>query len=178
MDNFAITKIDGAENLWYTIHLELDTNNFPETLCLWRRKVKSLLACLGCLFSLSLANARDTVKIGLNYPKTGPYSVQGLAQWRAAELAVEEINGAGGILGKRIEIAWRDSQSRVDLTRENVRDLIENEGVKMVFGGSASSVAIAAGDVCQGKGIPFFGTLTYSTATTCERGRRHTFREC
>ncbi|MBW1738784.1 MAG: ABC transporter substrate-binding protein, partial [Deltaproteobacteria bacterium] len=50
--------------------------------------------------------------------------------------------------------------------------------VQMVLGGSASSVAVAAGKVCQAKGVPFFGTLTYSTATTGKEGHRHTFREC
>jgi len=51
------------------------------------------------LLPVPLANA-DTMKIGLNYPKTGPYSIQGLDQWRATELSVAEINAAGGILGK------------------------------------------------------------------------------
>jgi branched-chain amino acid transport system substrate-binding protein len=129
------------------------------------------------LFPTPFASA-DVVKIGLNYPKTGPYSVQGLDQWRATELAVAEINAAGGILGKQVEIAWRDSQSKADLSTANVTELIDTEGVKMVLGGSASSVAVAAGKVCQEKGVPFFGTLTYSTATTGKEGHRHTFREC
>ena len=55
---------------------------------------------------LVMASAANTVKVGLNYPKTGPYSVQGLDQWRAAELAVEEINAAGGILGKPVEVLY------------------------------------------------------------------------
>lgn len=124
------------------------------------------------------AFAQDTVKVGLNYPKTGPYSAQGLDQWRAAQLAVEEINAGGGILGKKVEIVWRDSQSKKDLAAKNVAELIDKEGAKMIFGGSASSVAVAAGHVCQQKGVPFFGTLTYSTATTGADGHRHTFREC
>ncbi|MFH1672818.1 MAG: substrate-binding protein [Pseudomonadota bacterium] len=130
-------------------------------------------------FCMAVASASaDVVKIGLNYPKTGPYSVQGLDQWRATALAVEEINAAGGILGKKVEIVWRDSKSKADLTTRNVTELIDKEGVKMVLGGSASSVAVAAGKVCQEKGIIFFGTLTYSTATTGTEGHRHTFREC
>ncbi len=131
------------------------------------------------LFALfATALAQETVKIGLNYPKTGPYSVQGLDQWRATLMAVEQINNAGGISGKKIEIVWRDSQSRVDITKKNVSQLIEDDKVKMVFGGSASSVAIAAGEVCREKGILFFGTLTYSTATTGIKGHRYLFREC
>ncbi len=121
--------------------------------------------------------AADAVKVGLNYPKTGPYSAMGLDQWRAAELAAEEINAAGGILGKPVEIIWRDSQSKSKIAPENVNGLID-EGAQMIFGGSASSVAVAAGKVCQERGVPFFGTLTYSTATTGKEGHRHTFREC
>ncbi len=136
-----------------------------------------LVLFLAGFWSAPPADAK-TLKIGLNYPKTGPYSVQGLDQVRAADLAVEEINAAGGILGRTIEIVWRDSMSRADVTTQNVTDLIEKEGVGMVFGGSASSVAVAAAKVCQEKGIIFFGTLTYSTATTGIEGRRHTFREC
>ncbi len=124
------------------------------------------------------AAAEDTVKIGLNYPKTGPYFTQGLDQVRAAEIAKEEINDAGGILGKKVEIIVRDSQSRVDVTQKNVTELIDKEGVKMVFGGSASSVAVAAGEIAQKKDVIFFGTLTYSTDTTGKDGHRHTFREC
>ena len=131
------------------------------------------------VFLLSVASAgAAVVKVGLNYPKTGPYSIQGLDQLRAAEIAAEEINASGGILGSKVEIVWRDSMSKKDLATTNVTELIDQEGVKMVFGGSASSVAVAAGKVCQQKGVPFFGTLTYSTATTGKEGRRHTFREC
>lgn len=126
----------------------------------------------------AVASAQDTVKIGLNYPETGPYAVQGLDQLRAAQLAVEEINAAGGILGKKIELVTRDSKSNVEVSKNNARELIEKEGVKMIFGGSASSVAIAVGAVCNMNKIPFFGTLTYSTSTTGEEGKKYVFRVC
>jgi len=130
-----------------------------------------------CLM-VSVVSKAESVKIGMNYPKTGPYSVQGLDQWHAAEMAVEEINAAGGILGKTVEIVWRDSKSQKDVTVENVTQLIDQEQAKMVFGGSSSAVAIAAGKVCEEKNVPFFGTLTYSNATTGTEARRHVFREC
>lgn len=120
----------------------------------------------------------DPVKVGLNYPKTGPYSVQGLDQWRAAEIALEEINAAGGVLGRPVELVWRDSMSKADLSTTNVTELIDDDGCEMIFGGSASSVAVASGKVCLEKETPFFGTLTYSTATTGKEGRKFTFREC
>ncbi|MBN1213066.1 MAG: substrate-binding protein [candidate division Zixibacteria bacterium] len=130
------------------------------------------------LLSITISFADNTVKIGFNYPETGPYSVEGLDQYRAATLAVEEINAAGGILGNRVELVIRDSKSNVDATKANVVELIDQHKVKMVFGGSSSAVAIATGDICQQKGVPFFGTLTYSTSTTGNNGHRNTFREC
>lgn len=138
-----------------------------------------LYILLGALMTLVAANvAGETVKLGLNYPKTGPYETQGLDQYRAATMAVEEINAAGGILGKQVELVWRDSQSKPDVSVANVTELIDKEGCKMIWGGSSSGVAVAVGEVCQKKGIPFFGTLTYSTETTGSKGHRYTFREC
>ena len=134
-----------------------------------------MMALLGCTVMVSAAQA---VKIGLNYPKTGPYSVQGLDQWRAANLAVSQINAGGGILGEQVELVWKDSQSRADLSRQNATDLITKDGVKMIFGGSSSGVAVAVGEVCEQYKVPFFGTLTYSNETTDTKAHRHTFREC
>jgi ABC-type branched-subunit amino acid transport system substrate-binding protein len=146
-----------------------------------RAEVLRTLALALCALGLvpwPAAAKQESVKVGLNYPKTGPYATQGLDQYRAATLALEEINAGGGILGRPVELIWRDSQSKVDVTRRNVEELIDKEGVKMLFGGSASSVAIAAGEIAQQRGVPFFGTLTYSTDTTGKDGHRYTFREC
>lgn len=130
------------------------------------------------LASWSVHGADDVVRLGLNYPKTGPYAWQGADQLRSAQLAIDEVNAEGGILGRKVELVTRDSQSSVPVTRVNVLELIVNDKVQMVFGGVASSVAVEAGNICEAKQVPFFGTLTYSTTTTCEDGHRHTFREC
>ncbi|MHC4944003.1 MAG: substrate-binding protein [Planctomycetota bacterium] len=137
-----------------------------------------VLALLFSMVVMGTAAADDVVKVGLNYPRTGPYSVQGLDQLRSAQMAMEEINAAGGVLSRRIELVRRDCQSKADLAMLHVTELIDEEGVKMVFGGATSSVAIAAGRICHEKGVPFFGTLTYSPATTGKEARRYTFREC
>ena len=140
--------------------------------------LKSALVLLSILLAISTGASAAVVKIGLNYPKTGPYSVQGLAQLRAAEMAVEEINQAGGILGRNVELVVRDSQSKADLAKKNVEELIDNEGVEMIFGGSSSAVAIAGGKAAKSRGKLYFGTLTYSNATTGVQGHKYIFREC
>jgi len=133
--------------------------------------------CLG-LLSAAPCFAQEVVKIGLNYPETGPYAKQGLDQRRAAEIALEEINASGGILGKKIQLVYRDTKSNAKVAKANALELFDKEGVPMIFGGSSSSVAIATGEVALQKNRLFFGTLTYSTETTGEYGHRHIFREC
>ena len=127
--------------------------------------------------SMAMAS-QGTIKIALNYPETGPYRKEGKDQWKAAYIAKNEINAAGGILNKQIELVTYDTKSSAALAGKNAAQAIDNEDVKMVFGGSSSAVAVAVSKVCQEKGVPFFGTLTYSTAVTGSEGRRHTFREC
>lgn len=121
--------------------------------------------------------ADDTVKLGINYPETGPYASEGKDQIQATQLALEEINAAGGILGKKVELLVRDSQSKPDVSTKNANELID-QGAKMLFGGSSSGVAVAVGNVAHQRNVPFFGTLTYSTDTTGKDGWKTTFREC
>jgi branched-chain amino acid transport system substrate-binding protein len=136
------------------------------------------LLMLFTLLPAVLWAADDLVKIGLSYPETGPYAKQGLDQRRAADIAVEEINAAGGILGKRVQLVYRDTKSNAKVAKANATELYENEGVPMIMGGSSSAVAIATGEVALAKNRLFFGTLTYSTETTGEYGHKHIFREC
>jgi ABC-type branched-subunit amino acid transport system substrate-binding protein len=128
--------------------------------------------------SLFAATPNDTVKIGLSYPETGPYAKQGLDQRRAADIAADEINASGGILGKKIQLVYRDTKSNPKVAHGNAVELFDKEGVPMIFGGSSSAVAIETGQVALQKNRLFFGTLTYSTETTGEYGHRHIFREC
>lgn len=130
-------------------------------------------------FAFSDSNAsQEMLKIGLNYPETGPYFKQGLDQKRAAEIAVDEINAGGGILGKKIQLVMRDTRSNAKIAAKNAEELYDKEGVPMILGGSSSAVAIATGEVALQKNRIFFATLSYSTETTGEYGHRHIFREC
>jgi branched-chain amino acid transport system substrate-binding protein len=139
---------------------------------------KLILLCLSVLFMANQGWAEDTVKIGMNFPKSGPYKNVGIDQWRATKLAVEEINKLGGILGKKVEVVWRDSMSKVPVTKKNIIELIEIEKVAMIFGGVSSGVAIMGSKLCQEKGVLFMPSLTASNATTGKEGHRHTFRVC
>lgn len=145
-------------------------------------KMKTLKRILlSSILVLSLCTAcfaQNEVNIGFNYPKTGPYSLEGIAQLNGAKMAMEEINAAGGILGKKIELHVRDSESKPEVATKNVEELIDRKDCQMIFGGSSSAVAIAGGKAAKAKGKLYFGTLTYSNETTCEEGHKYIFREC
>ncbi len=137
-----------------------------------------LRLCLSCVFCLvSLAHAATPIKIGLNYPFTGEYKEEGLMQKRGALMAVAEINAAGGVRGRPLELLERDTHSDADKARMNV-DALVAEGAAMLFGGASSSVAIAASEQARRHGLLYFGTLTYSNDTTGKDGHSHMFREC
>jgi len=139
--------------------------------------VKKLILA-GVILTFCTSVNAGGLNIGLNYPKTGPYSLQGSAQLNAAKMAMEEINAAGGISGKKIELVIRNSKSRPDVTKRNVEELIDKDHCEMIFGGSSSSVAIAGGKVAKSRKKLYFGTLTYSNSVTGAEGHKYMFREC
>ena len=139
-------------------------------------KCRSLALVLALIYS-SYSFSAETIKIGLNRPKTGAYKEQGVAQLGGAVIAVEEINAAGGVLGRQIELVVKNSASKTARTVSNVKAFAD-EGVKMIFGGSSSSVAIVGGKEAKAHNLLYFGTLTYSNATTGKEGHTHMFREC
>ena len=143
-------------------------NNCKKTLC-----VVGML-----MFGVIGLGHAESVRIGLNYPQTGPYSIQGKAQFDAAHMALEEINEQGGILGRTVELVTRDTQSKPDVSTKNVLELIDKENCEMIFGGSSSAVAIAGGKAAKSRGKLYFGTLTYSNSTTGTEGHKYMFREC
>ncbi len=142
------------------------------------KHLKGILIPIIFLFLFSQTGWAEIVKIGLNYPQTGPYSIQGIAQYNAAILAVEEINAKGGILDRKIELHTKDTQSKPAVSTKNVLALIDKEKCEMIFGGSSSAVAIAGGKAAKSRGKLYFGTLTYSNTTTGIEGHKYIFREC
>lgn len=121
--------------------------------------------------------AAEALKIGLNYPQTGRYKDQGLQQRLGAFLAVDEINKAGGIMGRQVELVIKNTSGDPKKGARNTAELIDREGVQMVFGGVSSAVAIASGRAARDRDRIYFGTLTYSNATTGTAGHSHMFRE-
>lgn len=118
----------------------------------------------------------DSIVIGLSYPRTGHYREEGLAQMRAALLAVDEVNSRGGVLGKTLKLINQDSSARPEKAQRNVQTMI-GQGARMVFGSVSSAEAIAAGKQAKKHDVLYFATIGYSNDVTIEQGHRHIFRE-
>lgn len=136
-----------------------------------KRKILVLISILFLcgLLSFLPANssfAQDTVMIGLDVPLTGAYADQGADELKAYKLAIDEINSQGGILGKRIVYAVKDTQTNAEVAKKNAEELYDNYNAVMVTGGSSSAVAIAQGAVAKEKGKIFMAALSHSNATT------------
>ncbi|MEA2014041.1 MAG: ABC transporter substrate-binding protein [Thermodesulfobacteriota bacterium] len=107
------------------------------------------------IFSASFAMAADTVKVGIVLPLTGPQAKFGEIEKLSFDIALEEINGAGGINGKKLELVMEDDTGRPDVGRSVVEKLITKDKVVMIGGGYSSSVTYAVAGVCQQNQVPF-----------------------
>ncbi|CAD5108526.1 ABC transporter substrate-binding protein [Zestomonas carbonaria] len=139
--------------------------------------MKRLTAALALWLGIgACVQAAEPITLGLNYPRTGSYKEEGLAQMHGALLAIDEINARGGVLGRSLRLSSHDSGSSVEKAVRNV-DKLADDGAAMLFGGASSAIAIAAGKRARERGLLYFGTLTYSNDTTGKDGHRYMFRE-
>ncbi len=124
---------------------------------------------------VSPLDAAETVMVGLNVPLSGAYAKEGENQLKAYTLAIDLLNSKGGILGKKVVYAVRDTHMNPVVAKANTYDLIE-QGAQLITGGSSSAVAIAQAEVCQEKKVLFLAGLSHSNATTGSDGHRYSFR--
>jgi len=85
------------------------------------------------------ASAADTIKVGAIYDLSGPLQLFGAGQWQCAEMAIDEINEAGGLLGKKLEVKTYDSQSQMQNYNLYAKKLALRDKVAVVQGGLTSS---------------------------------------
>ncbi len=118
-------------------------------------KVKAIgLGLAGLVLALGAA-APEPVKIGFNVPLTGLAAADGKSALTGAELTLEEINAAGGINGRKLELVVYDDQASPKEAVPIANKLIEKYGVKIAISGSYSGWTRAAAAVFQAAGIPY-----------------------
>lgn len=96
----------------------------------------------------------DTIKIGVASPFTGDYAQFGQYTKDGVELAVEEINAAGGVLGKKIEIVYGDDKGDSKEAVSVAQKFASDSSIVGVVGHFFSGATLAAGPIYQQNGIP------------------------
>lgn len=121
------------------------------------------------------ASAQDTIKIGeLNSYKTqtaflDPYK-------KGWELAIEEINAKGGVLGKKLEVVSRDDGSSPGDAVRVAEELVTREGVNILAGTFLSNTGLAVTEFAGKKKVFFLAAEPLTDKITWQNGNRYTFR--
>jgi branched-chain amino acid transport system substrate-binding protein len=114
-----------------------------------------LLLCFLAVLVLSSAGlAQDTVKIGFFAPITGPAAVDGTSAKNAVEIGVKELNGAGEIKGKKVDLIIYDDRLKAEEAVAIANKLIEKDKVAGVVSGSYSGPTRVTAPIFQKAGMP------------------------
>jgi branched-chain amino acid transport system substrate-binding protein len=123
---------------------------------LMRRVFSGLLAgvvlatVLALAATAALAQTKPPLKLGGILDMSGLYAdITGPGSKTAAKMAVEDFGGE--VLGRKIEIIAADHLNKADLAANIARDMLDNQGVEMIFDVAASATALAAGEIAKAR---------------------------
>ncbi len=131
--------------------------------------VKRSLFAFAILASTALtsaAYAADTIKIGLSGPFTGGSSSMGVSMRDGVKLAVAEINKAGGVLGKQLQLVERDDEAKNEVGVQVAQELINKEQVVATLGFINTGVGQAAQRFYQEAEIPVLNNVATGSILT------------
>ncbi len=141
--------------------------------------VSALFASLTVLAGLTSgairASAEDTIKIGEinSYSGLPAFTEPYRKGW---QLALEEINAAGGVDGKKLEVISKDDGGKPAEAVTAANELVSKDGVVMLAGTFFSNIGLAVSDFAKQKKILFLAAEPLTDAITWSKGNRYTFR--
>ncbi|GAK53189.1 ABC transporter substrate-binding protein [Candidatus Moduliflexus flocculans] len=113
----------------------------------------AIIAVVGWLVFSGTSHAQDPIVIGLSVPMTGQYGETGKSIHTGVELAVKQINEAGGIQGRPLEIIIGDSQGAPDISKRVARKFISNPKIVAEIGDFTSGCSMAAQPIYDKAGM-------------------------
>jgi branched-chain amino acid transport system substrate-binding protein len=125
------------------------------------------------------ARAADEIKFGLDDPLTGTYAELGKNEQIGCQLAVDQINAKGGILGRKVSLLVEDSTSAdTGVAVQKARKLIERDKVNFLLGNVNSAMAVALGEVSSQLHTLHIVTGGHTDAVTGTDCHWNVFRVC
>ena len=133
------------------------------------------LAVSAAAFAFTTAPAHAQIRIGeLNSYKSQPAFLEPYKKgW---ELALEEINAAGGLLGQKVEVISRDDNANPGDAVRVAEELVSRERAVVVFGTFLSNIGLAVTDFAKQRKVLFVAAEPLTDKVTWENGNRYTFR--
>lgn len=136
------------------------------------KKIMSLLTLMLVISGLAACSAKEegaaeTIKIGVNLELTGDVSVYGIPERYAIEQATDEVNKAGGIDGKLIELVIYDNAYDQAKAVQNTEKLIE-DGVVAILGSATSGMTLAIAPLAKENGLVVFTPSGTNSAVTMD----------
>jgi len=110
--------------------------------------------------------AQESIKIGLVTALSGQSARAGEAITRGLQIAIDELNAAGGVLGRKFELLRRDDEATPAKGVIAARELVHKEKVAVLFGGLDTPVSIAIIPVITEAKVPFMGPWAAGTPIT------------
>ncbi len=117
----------------------------------------------------------EPIKVALITDSAGSTSLFGVANINGARMAVDELNAAGGVLGRPVELIVRDSKSKPDVGVQLTRDAILGDKVSAIFGPVSSAVAAAMTEVAKENNTPIFFHTSNTQRLTTELFHKYAF---
>jgi branched-chain amino acid transport system substrate-binding protein len=108
----------------------------------------------------------ETIKVGEYASLTGKEATFGISSHEGTLLAVEQLNAAGGVLGKQVELLTEDDLSKAGEPATVVNKLISRDGVVAILGEVASSRSLEAAPICQQNKIPMISPSSTNPKVT------------
>ena len=123
----------------------------------------------------SFANAADTIKIGeINHFKR--LAAFAVPYKKGMELAVEQVNAAGGLLGKDLEVIYRDDQGKPGEAVKIAEELVTRDGAVMLTGSIFSHVGLAISSYAAEKKVLYLASEPLADGLTWAKGNKYTYR--
>ncbi len=130
------------------------------------KRAFALPVLAGALLASGSLFAADPIKIGVSGPFTGGSSSMGVSMRDGVRLAIEEINKAGGVLGRPLQAIERDDEAKNELSVQIAQELISKEQIAATVGYINTGVALASQRFYQEAEIPVLNNVATGTAVT------------
>ncbi len=118
-------------------------------------RIAMVAAVIVCALTFHHVWAQETIKVGVILPLTGPHTGFGVIEKRSFEMAQNEINAAGGINGRKLELLFGDEAGNPQVARASASQLVNADKVVMLCGGYSSDETYEAAELAQRNSIPF-----------------------